>query len=380
MNEHQQQSGDPHRNTTCVLALTILIALSTSNVSAAAELDWQALPDLPDKLGVAGPFVGVHKNALIVAGGANFPRPVWDNDKVWRDSIHVLTQTDDSYEWHDGGKLSRPTGYGAAVSTADGVICIGGNNGEDTFTSVFALQWNAASQQIAEVPYPSLPKPCAFGQAVLIEEIIYLAGGQNAGNLNTAMNNFWSLDLSNKTAPTKTASNTEQFSWKELPACPGGSRAFNITAAQHNGYEDCVYIISGRRQNGDNLDFLTDVWEYSPKSSQWRQRADVPQPVLAGIGIGFGQSHIYVLGGDDGSKFFKADELKDDHPGFPKESFAYHTITNTWTPTGTTPQNHVTTVPLIWNNRIVIASGEVRPRVRTPAVWSVRPATRKPSF
>lgn len=380
MNEHRQQSGDPQRNTTCIPALGIFITLSTSNVLAAAELDWQALPDLPDKLGVAGPFVGVHKNALIVAGGANFPRPVWDNDKVWRDSIHVLTQTDDRYEWCDGGKLSRPTGYGAAVSTAGGVICIGGNNGEDTFTSVFALQWNAATQQIVEVPYPSLPKPCAFGQAVLIGKIIYLAGGQNAGNLDTAMNNFWSLDLSDKTAPTKSAANTEPFSWKELPACPGGARAFNITAAQHNGYEDCVYIMSGRRQNGDNLDFLTDVWEYSPKSSQWRQRADVPQPVLAGIGIGFGQSHIYVLGGDDGSMFFRADELKDNHPGFPRESFAYHTITNTWTSTGTTPQNHVSTVPLIWNNRIVIASGEVRPRVRTPAVWSVRSVARKPDF
>ena len=30
-----------------------------------------------------------------------------------------------------------------------------------------------------------------------------------------------------------------------------------------------------------------------------------PRPVVAGMGIGFGPGQIYVLGGDDGSLFFK---------------------------------------------------------------------------
>ena len=67
---------------------------------ATVSLDWKQLTDLPDPnnpsdpLGVAGPFVGVHNEALIVAGGANFPRPVWDEEskKVWHDKIHVLTR------------------------------------------------------------------------------------------------------------------------------------------------------------------------------------------------------------------------------------------------------------------------------------------------
>ncbi|MGB4738500.1 MAG: hypothetical protein WBH50_09915, partial [Fuerstiella sp.] len=69
----------------------------------ALKLDWQALPDLPDELGVAGPFVGVHNNALIVAGGANFPKPVWDTNKVWKDAIHVLQKTAAGYQWKSGG-------------------------------------------------------------------------------------------------------------------------------------------------------------------------------------------------------------------------------------------------------------------------------------
>ncbi len=87
---------------------------------------------------------------------------------------------------------------------------------------------------------------------------------------------------------------------------------------------------------------------------------------MAGTGIAIGHSHIFVLGGADGSLFFKANDLKDAHPGFPKEALAYHTITDTWTSAGTMPANHVTTTALKWGSRIIIPSGEVRPRVRSP--------------
>ena len=50
---------------------------------------------------------------------------------------------------------------------------------------------------------------------------------------------------------------------------------------------------------------------------------------MAGTAIGFSQSHVAVLGGADGSLWGKEDDLRDDHPGFPKKTFLYHTITNT---------------------------------------------------
>jgi hypothetical protein len=87
-----------------------------------------------------------------------------------------------------------------------------------------------------------------------------------------------------------------------------------------------------------------------------------------------------VLSGDDGSLFDRTDELKDDHPGFPKEALAYHTITDTWTSLGAIPANQVTTTAVRWNERIIIASGEVRPRVRTAAVWSVAPVALQSYF
>ncbi|TWT64555.1 N-acetylneuraminate epimerase precursor [Rubinisphaera italica] len=306
-----------------------------------------------------------------MSGGANFPEPVWDNSKVWHDRIYVLTRTGAGYEWKDGGTLPRAIAYGFAVSTSDGVVCIGGNDSTTTYADVFLLSWNPDSQKISRVDYPKLPEPCAGGQAALLGNTIYLAGGQNSQK--SAMNNFWTLDLSMKNDP-------EDFHWNKLAPFPGTPRAYNITVQQHNGYDDCIYVISGRNQQGETAEFLKDVWEFTPRTGEWRRRADAPRSVMAGTGIGFGQSHLFILGGDDGENFFKADELRDNHPGFLREALSYHTITNTWSSAGRIPMNQVTTIPVMWDNRIVIASGEIRPRVRTPKIWSISPQSHSEGF
>ncbi len=127
------------------------------------------------------------------------------------------------------------------------------------------------------------------------------------------MTNFWALDLSRR-------GESEEFDWRELKPWPGPSRAFNLTVAQHNGYDDCVYVISGRRQGQDQVAVSARrVGVHARRRETWRRRADVPRCVMAGTGIGVGQSHILVLAGADGSLFVKADELKDGHPGFPRK-------------------------------------------------------------
>ena len=62
------------------LCLVFFAALSTTSLVATPAIEWGELPPLPtigeeaEALGVAGPFVGVHNGALLVAGGANFRR------------------------------------------------------------------------------------------------------------------------------------------------------------------------------------------------------------------------------------------------------------------------------------------------------------------
>ena len=342
------------------------------------------MPPLPDELGVAGPFAGVHNDALIVAGGANFPKPVWDSEKQWHDAIHLLVrdqddQGKDRYRWEDGGRLPRPVAYGAAVSIAEGVVCIGGNDSRDTFADVFLLAYDRDAGQVTITDLPSLPAPCAYGSATLVGRHLYLVGGQRGQTLDTATGDFWSLDLTNFSLD-RSKRKDASLAWVRHDPMPGPTRAFHITATQHDGYHDSVYVISGRRQQGDAPQFLKDVWQYTPATDKWRQRSDAPRSVMAGVGIGYGQSHLFVLGGADGSLFLRADELRDDHPGFPKQALAYHTITDTWTSAGPMPANHVTTIAVRWDDAIIVPSGEVRPRVRSPKIWKVTVRAAKHDF
>ena len=148
--------------------LTILLVLISATTVIAAEprerLSWESLPDLPEALGLGGPIVGVHNDALIVGGGANFAEPVWENDKAWHDAAWVLTRDGNGgYTWHDGFKLDRPIAYAACASTEHGVVCIGGNDGNTTFAECFLLQWDDTAQQLKQVPLPSLsPALCLW--------------------------------------------------------------------------------------------------------------------------------------------------------------------------------------------------------------------------
>ena len=162
---------------------------------------------------------------------------------------------------------------------------------------------------------------------------------------------------------------------------PSLARAFNLTLAQHNGFEDCLYVMSGRRQLPDGqTEALQDVWEYSPSKKAWRERHPSPFALMAGTGAPFGPSHLLILSGADAANMNKVDELKNAHPGFPHQAWAYNTITDTWAPAGKIPANQVSTTAVSHEGSIYIASGEIRPRVRTDKVWQIKPvqATKQP--
>ena len=52
---------------------------------------------------------------------------------------------------------------------------------------------------------------------------------------------------------------------------------------------------------------------------------------------------------------------------------AYHTINDTWVNAGSIPANHVTTTAVKRGDSIIIPSGEIRPRVRSPKIWMATP-------
>lgn len=359
--------------------LGILTQLSAQESGNKQYFQWEQLSSLPsvggqaEALGVAGPIAGVHNGSLIIAGGANFDQPVWENDKVWHDDIWIWNDS----QWTSAGKLDHAIAYSAVVSTPLGIVSMGGCDSEQTFADVDLFRWDKREKQLTQESLPSLPKACAYGSAAMIGESIYLSGGTEGLDLSSAMNQLWRLDLGKYGSP--------DWHWEELRPLPGPARAFHLTIAQHNGYTDCLYVMGGRKQGSSpqQWDVLQDVYEFNPtvsEGSPWRRRADIPVARMAGTGIPVGQSHVFILSGADGSLYQQTDSLRDQHPGFPKTVLGYHTITNTWFEAGKMPANHVTSHAFAWEDGYVIASGEIKPRTRSAQIWQISPIRTTTTF
>jgi solute:Na+ symporter, SSS family len=365
-------------------AATSLLAASLAPAADTRRwLDWQPLPALPDAIGVAGPFVGAHGGGLIVAGGANFAAAdapdLWDRSKRYHAAAFVLVprEGDRRYGWRTGFALDRPVAYGVSASTPAGVVCAGGEDGRQVCADAVLLTWDAAAGKLLKRPLPPLPVPTTAAGAALAGDHVYVVAGQTGLGLDSASARAWRLDV--------TQLGGEGLAWEPLPDLPGGPRAFPLVAAQHDGFDDCLYVIGGRRQRpgttGDGgIEPVADCHAFSPArfasdpATAWRRQTDPPTPLMAGTAAAFGQSHLIVLAAADGEllKQIAADgEFARRHPGFPRRAWAYHTITDTWTSAGETPAAPVTTPAVAFDGGIVLASGEIRPRVRTNEVWRI---------
>jgi len=339
------------------LLLAVLSPPAAATDTPESALQWSRLPDLPDPLGLGGPFVGTSNNALIVAGGSNFPvSPFQGGTKQWKRAIYVLKPDFDS--WQTGFQLDHPLAYGGSVSTEQGFILLGGSDGNRNYAEVRVVQWQ--DETVVQKKLPDLPQACAMTGAALLGTSIYIAGGQAAPDSTHGMANFWRLDLSHP-EPT----------WEILDPWPGPARILPVVSAQ----DGAVYVFSGAElvtaaDDSTTRRFLTDAYRYRPNTG-WEPVADLPRHAVAASSIAEGQSHIVVFSGDDGELFFRAQELGNNHPGFPKTVLAYHTITDTWTELGEMTEALVTNGAARWNGRIIIASGEDRPGHRSPRVHSL---------
>jgi N-acetylneuraminic acid mutarotase len=271
-----------------------------------------------NKWDIAGSYTGVHGDALIIAGGVNISGQDFESENLYNDTIYVLVKKFNkdkvSYHWISDFKLDKPMAYGSSVSTDSGVICIGGKDAERTYSDVFLLRWNKEKEEIEQQTLPPLPQPCAYSGAAVVGNKVYVAGGITELNFETTLKNLWSLDLASM--------NDKGFKWEQVLPWPGHSCAFAIVTAQHNGIDDCVYVMSGRHKGeGGNIEFLTDVYEFTPKlynpekfdiengsytgeKSPWKKRSEMPRGIIAGTSIPVGQSHIFIVSGDDGSLRF----------------------------------------------------------------------------
>jgi N-acetylneuraminic acid mutarotase len=352
-----------------ISTILALLFASASAVSAAELGTWRRLPDLPDPLGVAGAFAGVSGGALIVAGGANFPdKKPWEDGgkKVWHDEVYLLDRPDGRWKRIDNKLPHGPLAYGVSVSDHGSVLCVGGSDSERHWPDAFALSWN--KNKLTTHPLPPLPRPIANACGTITASKFYIAGGQETPDSTAALDTLYVLDLS-----------AEKLAWRELEACPGGGRILAVAAA----LGDDFYIFGGaelkRSDDGKAIRrYRSDAWRYRPGAGPgagWRRRAELPHPVVAAPSPApIDANGILLLGGDDGSQ--AALTPPQGHKGFSKSILCFDLSARAWREIDDAPlpAPRVTAPCVWWEEQWIIPSGERAPGVRSPEVWSLKPA------
>lgn len=347
-----------------IAAVAILLAATVTAIARdpppdARAVTWARLPSLPDPVGVAGPFAGVADGALVVAGGANFPeRPPWDGgSKVWHDQVWRLDP--DAAEWIAAGRLPRPLAYGVSVTEPRGVVCVGGSDAEGHSTSCFRMR--VVEGRVTCTPLPDLPRPVANACGAVVGTMVYVCGGTEAPDAARALATLWSLDLAD-----------DEGRWVGREECPGGGRLLATAAATQStlyvfGGADLESAAEGRVVRR----YRRDAWAYRADSG-WTRCADMPTPIVAAPSPApvIGSGEVVVLGGDTGVHV--GFEPPDRHPGFSRRLLAYDPAQDAWRHLGEAAAATVTVPVVSWQGRWVVPSGESRPGVRSPEVWSVR--------
>jgi len=432
--------------------LTCGLGCERSGVTAYGHgLLWDELPPLPDAHGFAGPFAGVVDSDLLVAGGANFPDGVpwhltgegWTSPKRYHERIFVLEQERAAAggppAWRESTiRLPRPIAYGVSVAVPGGLLLIGGERQDHRrddekreyaservlSDEVLLVRRRPGGSDIEIEPgFPRLPSPIAFAGGARIGNHVYIVGGDDGDG---ATRSVWRLDLSQR--PLSSAKNgtksDDSWRWESLPAWPGRPRVLPVVAAQSDGRETCLYVVSGREVVDGEFRLHTDAYRFEPSRERWNRLADVrvaddtaPRCVMGGAAAAVGTHEILVVGGARGDVLLRhanelpreiataekagdtalADRLRaerlalyDRHVGFSRDVLSYNAVTDRWSRVGQFPAGErvpsgpavdpgervatgapVTTVAVHWEGAVVVPSGEISPGVRTPRVFSV---------
>lgn len=338
------------------------------------EFSLSEMPPLPQTEGFAGSFVGVSGNHLLVIGGANFPdlKPWQGGTKVWYRSVLALplsskggsrattadAATHRQASWTTAGQLDTPLGYGVSATFGEDVLCVGGSAATGHSAEVLAIRYDG--RQVSQRQLAKLPVPLAnhFGARVGNELII--AGGQQSPDDTQAESAVWSLRPDDPNA-----------GWSQLPEFPGTGRILAVAASSG----DCFWIIGGAAlsegpDGKPQRRYLRDAWKYC-HGTGWTQLPDLEMPCVAAPSPApdFGDGPV-ILGGDDGLQMGKDPAT---HRGFSKQVIRFSTRENRWVQAGLFAPATVTATSVEVGSDWFIPSGEIRPGVRSPKVWRLRP-------
>lgn len=334
-----------------------------------AEARISALPALKGRggysKGVSAAFAGRDANRTVVAGGANFPGvpAAKGGPKVYYDDVYYLT--DGGRQWvKANGRLPYPVAYGASVSTAEGIICVGGITNEGSTGRVFRLKIDDRGAVITE-PMPDFPFTVDNTGAAYVDNTVYIVGGNVDGKPS---NCIYCLDLG-----------AENPGWEKFEYC---NSSFNpVTQPATAGADGMVVAaggFAGRSAEHKEPTLQTDAKLVTPGYGM--VPIAVPDSISLGGGTAtpVGQGKILFTGGVNAEIFL--DALRSVPEGYlthPAEWYKFNRrllmldmATGLWTDLGESAETARAGAMAVPDGKggVILIGGELKPGIRTTSV------------
>lgn len=377
-----------------LLFISLLMATTEafSQKNEVSQVNWTTAAQVQNNdgslsLGFAGAINGISNDVLIVTGGANFPDKMpWEGGKKsYSKTIHVLQKCKDQFSWIAAVKSELPEAiaYCGSTATKFGVVYVGGENENGLSNKSYLLKWNADTEEVETKSLPDFPLAIANIALTHSNNVVYAVGGDEASQSSDL---FASLDLNDANAQ-----------WVTLPKLPI-ALANSVVIAQKGKNGPNIYVVGGRTKTASGIsDLHHTTFVFDLQKQKWETAANISDGkngtnFSAGAGVAFGSHSIVIVGGDNGVVFHqietflsqiaqaespekKADliaqknKLVTNHPGFYNGILLYNTLTDQWAKIGELPfLPHVTTPAVLWDKKIILSNGEIKPGIRTPNV------------
>lgn len=346
------------------------------------------------KEGVSAAFGGVLENAVLIAGGCNFPDIAAANGgkKVYYDQIYLLRDPESSgAKWEKAGRLPYCVANGASVTLPQGVVCIGGCNSTGSFRQVWLLKCNNIRSSVSVDSLPALPVAMDNLGAATDGRNIYVAGGNCEGRPANRCFVLRGLEAQN---------------WEELPFFPGPARLQPVGALCGGKF----YLMGGFQPVQDNHECIvsTDGLVYSPNDNSWSEVVEIcpkggkqATALVGAAGMVLDEEKIVFLGGVDWSVFKRAvdmpilqkqaeemgqidelERLKKEQAMYLKRDpewyefnsriLFYDTQKNVWTSIGGRPElARAGAVVVYYKGKLIIVNGEIKPGIRSAGVYMI---------
>ena len=364
-------------------SLSLYLMPVHAQIASSPGIQWEQLPPLPDKEGLAGMFAGIIDGRLVVAGGANFPNgyPWEGGKKFWYNKIYIL-ESKHSKSWITSSvTLPKPLAYGVSYSCNNRLICAGGETGPmpgenpdnppSCISDVIALTFRDGKLSVESLP--NLPASAKDSAGSVIGTHLLHFGGIQKIDSKTAENKLHILDLADS-----------KPEWRAATPLPGPGRIQSVAALHNNELFVFAGIEIGLNSQGipiRTMPYLNDAWTFSPgnpfENGRWIKLHDMPGDLAAAPGPAWNmdQTKIAIVGGVDSASHRLTQK---GHPGWGHDISIYDTSLDRWSimknaiPAG---KSRVTAPALTWDKDYVLISGEKSPGKRSPEVFRLSSKT-----